>query len=68
MSFSILFICLDRGAGDGAGEGEPQLVDEGTGEWNEETEGPINLKKKKDNILRRKRKFDDSNIQECSII
>lgn len=64
MSFSILFICLDRGAGDGAGEGEPQLVDEGTGE----TEGPINLKKKKENILRRKRKFDDSNIQECSII
>lgn len=57
MSFPILLICLDRGDGDGAGEGDSQLADEGPGEWSGETEGPINLKKKEENILRRNRKI-----------
>jgi len=41
VSFPILFKWLDSIVGDSAGAGKSVLIDEGEGDWNGETEGPV---------------------------
>lgn len=40
-AFPILFKWLDSIVGDGACAGKSLLIDEGWGDWNGETEGPV---------------------------